>query len=891
MRSAKAAIEYERFVEPPSACRPMVRWWWFGCALSKRELARELDEMHRAGIGGVEIQPVYPLAIDEPQKGIVNCAYLSDEWLEHLKFIVDRAKQYDMIVDVTFGSGWPFGGPWIDKQHSAGCIKVRVKDFDSDEPKPQRYRVELSRNDDEELLAAHLYRRQQGRLAAGKSRDLSGSFDADGRGRFELPPGKWRVLAFVRTHTGMQVKRPAVGAEGLVLDHFSREAFAKHAEHVAWRLRRAIGDEYGKTVRAMFCDSYEVYRSNWTRALLDEFEQRRGYNLRPHLAHLFYRIDERTPLIRYDYARTRSELSLEEFFQPFAQWCRKHGVRSRVQAHGGPADILAAYASADIPEGESFGEADTPAVDVQHRRIASSAAHNYGKRICSNESFTWLRKPRFCVTLEQMKVAADSIFLDGLNHIVGHGFSYSPPEADKPGWAFYASTLINHNNTWWPYFRHLADYITRCSYVFQTGEYSADVAVYLPTHDAWSETKADVFNLGRLLHERLDRDVLLQINRRGWSFDFVNDAVLRDAGRMQRFSVLVLPNSGRMPVESARSVVYFLNHGSKVVAFKRWPAEAPGLIDHEKRSAHVRELFEAVRQRGTQCSRLAQSGAELLAAIGSWLRPDCRIESEQENIGFIHYRSGDRDVYFVANLSPEAIKAWIRLRSTGRAVSFWDPMTGHRHAASGFSFSDGGASGSLKLDPFESKMIVLSQSTGEGMGVARKLGRVVHNQELGGPWQLVEADSGRALKRMASLRFWTAFRELRGYSGMLGYRTVFEWSQTSEAAGRAIVIEFEDVREVVEVHINGQHVKDLWIRPFRCEVTEAVQPGRNELDLRVSNLLINRAIASGRPDHSQLVARYGRRFPDPREHEAEYRDSGLAGKATLTVREVSYAAR
>src|SRR6202007_993241 len=71
----------ENFLHPPDDARIMMRWWWFGPAVEDDELARELRTMKEGGIGGVEIQPVYALALDDPEKGIRNGPYLSDDFL------------------------------------------------------------------------------------------------------------------------------------------------------------------------------------------------------------------------------------------------------------------------------------------------------------------------------------------------------------------------------------------------------------------------------------------------------------------------------------------------------------------------------------------------------------------------------------------------------------------------------------------------------------------------------------------------------------------------------------------------------------------------------------------------------------------------------------------
>src|SRR5262249_51362002 len=60
----------QSFLNPPDDTRIMMRWWWFGPAVTKAELEREMRLMKEGGIGGFEVQPVYPLVLDDPEKGI-----------------------------------------------------------------------------------------------------------------------------------------------------------------------------------------------------------------------------------------------------------------------------------------------------------------------------------------------------------------------------------------------------------------------------------------------------------------------------------------------------------------------------------------------------------------------------------------------------------------------------------------------------------------------------------------------------------------------------------------------------------------------------------------------------------------------------------------------------
>ena len=151
--------------------------------------------------------------------------------------------------------------------------------------------------------------------------------------------------------------------------------------------------EGGPPFHSVFCDSLEVFGADWTGRLLAEFERRRGYSLTPHLPALFGDAGPLTPHVRYDYHLTLSDLIIEEFFGPLAAWSARRGVKARVQAHGAMGDVMRGYGVADIPEGENIFLGDRYQVNLKHRRLASSAAHIYGKPVASAETYTWLRTP------------------------------------------------------------------------------------------------------------------------------------------------------------------------------------------------------------------------------------------------------------------------------------------------------------------------------------------------------------------------------------------------------------------------------------------------------------------------------------------------------------------
>src|ERR1035441_2525564 len=110
------------FNQPPDDARIMVRWWWFGTAVSKPEIERELTTMKAGGIGGVEVQQTYPLQLDGELSGVKNNKFLSPEHLEALRFTAQKAKELGLRMDLTLGSGWPYGGPQFSRSEAVGAL-------------------------------------------------------------------------------------------------------------------------------------------------------------------------------------------------------------------------------------------------------------------------------------------------------------------------------------------------------------------------------------------------------------------------------------------------------------------------------------------------------------------------------------------------------------------------------------------------------------------------------------------------------------------------------------------------------------------------------------------------------------------------------------------------
>src|SRR6266478_9638377 len=465
------------FENPPDDGRIMMRWWWFGPAVTKLELEREMRLMKEGGIGGFEVQPVYPLTLDDPAKGIRNFPFLSDEYLDALRFVSTKARELGMRMDLTLGSGWPFGGPQVSVDQASGMLRSdRVKIDSNSRHVPVPYI-----GAGEKFLAVFLVRPRGETIDPDSIREITDIKEDV----VQLPAGldgPLELIFFIASRTGMMVKRPAIGGEGFVLDHLSRSATDSYLNKVGDRLVQAFDSN---PPYAIFCDSLEVYNQDWTSDFLEEFKTRRGYDLKPYLPALVSNIGPKTEPIRHDWGKTLTDLLNEHFLTPLHKWSQRNHTRLRMQDYGIPAAALSSNAYVDLPEGEG------PQWKVlRASRWASSASHLYGRTVTSSETWTWLHSPVFRATPLDMKAEADLHFLEGINQLIGHGWPYTPESIEYPGWRFYAAAVFDEKNPWWIAMPDIALYLQRLSFLLRQGQPANDVALYLPNSDAYAHFSA-----------------------------------------------------------------------------------------------------------------------------------------------------------------------------------------------------------------------------------------------------------------------------------------------------------------------------------------------------------------------------------------------------------------
>jgi hypothetical protein len=777
--------------------------------VDRENLQWNLREYAKHGIGAVEITPIYGVQGNDAN----NIPYLSDRWLSMLRYTQEQCRQNGMELDMATGTGWPFGGPWVPLEESA--CKVLFVDT-----------IVVGKNVEELEFAVPEKNRKYAKLQKVMAYPQGGD--------------TCRVIAVYVRYGVMKVKRAAPGGEGLVIDHFDRQAVANYLKHIEDAFERTK-TPYPHT---FFNDSYEVADATWTPKFFEEFEKRRGYKLEDHLPELLdgmrmYEMfkadkarrgpDDLSSFVVYrgkkelaDYRETLGDLLLENFTEQWTAWAHKHGAITRNQAHGSPANLIDCYAAVDIPEIEGFGLSDLGIKglrtdpgktrkndsDYSMFKYAPSAAHVCGKPYTSSETFTWLTE-HFRTSLSQLKPDLDLMFCAGVNHIFFHGTCYSPKDDEWPGWKFYASIDMSPTNSIWRDAPYFMQYVERCQSFLQWGQPDNDFLVLVPVRDAWKKwtgkllMQFSIHAMGQLMPEF--RQTILDIDRMGYDCDYISERLLMntrcEGGALvtqggTRYKGLIIPGSGDMP-------------------------------------DNVKQHIETLKAQGAHIMYGIDAAEMSRAAKPEPMKTQLGLKAiRRSNANGYHY--------FIANLTPNDIRETVQLAVPFKAAKWFNPLNGEINDA---YFE--GSSIDISLRSGESMIL---QTYSEAVPLNNK--RQKNNKDryndiiLEGPWTLSFIDEtpkvGKSF-RLNRLQTWETLDDdsVKVTMGTGVYTTKFKMSKLEDPTG-PWQIDLGDVRESARIYINGQFIGCAWSVPFILDTEGTLKEGDNELRIEVTNLPANR---------------------------------------------------
>jgi hypothetical protein len=869
------------WTRPERETRPWTRWWWLGSAVDETNLTLMLTQFRDAGIGGVEICPIYGA------KGYEDrfLDFLSPRWIRMFAYTVREARRLGLGVDLTTGTGWPFGGPEVAAADASA--RIHLQTFDASTSAVSH--AKLPKGTLQCLAAVS---------ADGRQFDLR-DLARNGEWNWSPPAGRWRVYALTAESPIQRVKRAAPGGQGNVLNPYSIAALDRYLAVFS----QALANYPDTRPRCFFKDSFEYQDADWAADFFNEFQRRRGYDLRAQLPALAGEGDpDLVARVRHDFHETLSDLHID-FIARWTAWAHSRGSLTREQAHGAPANLVDAYAAADIPETEIFG--GLAGQNVLMNKFASSAAHLRGHRLSSAESFTWLTE-HFQATPAQVKSAADALFLTGVNHAFFHGIPYSPSTAPWPGWQFYAAINFGPEGGLWPDLPYLNAYLTRCQSILQAGAPANDVLLYFPVHDFW-ESPGNLFlpftveQASRWLGANPIQPVANLLWNRGYGYDVLSDRILAqavvDSGQIilngNRYGVVLVPPSEFMPESTFANLVDLARNGATILVDKALPADVPGLGNLVERRAELDRLkrqlvfatdTDAVRRAavGRGCFLVGTNLEAMLAAAGVRREPCVDF-----GLRFVRRAHSGGYHYFLANRSEKAVDGWVPLGTRAESAILLDPRFADRTGRAALDNKNGATRVYLQLQPGESivlRTFVATNPPVSSWTYDRPAGPA---RQILGPWQVRFIDGGPVLPagfETRQLASWTSRNdpELHRFAGTARYTTQFQ--MPSKAAGNWL-LDLGRVCESARVILNGRPVGALWCPSFQLAVGHFLKPGTNLLEIEVTNLAANRVRDL---DRRKVYWKYfydlnlvGRDYRPLDAANWPLRDSGLIGPVTL----------
>ncbi len=853
--------------------KPWTRWWWLGSIVNKNDLTAEMEKYKLAGLGGLEITPIYGVKGREDRA--IN--FLSPQWMNALEHTLSEASRLGMGVDLATGTGWPFGGPWIGDEDASKYLAFKNWSLKSGQQlneavsfmqKPivrmaapgRRVKISelkdpVSSNPNLNVLALDQVRFEKPlplvSLMAysdnGAMLDLTNKVAANGKLDWVAPAGNWTLYAVFQGWHGKQVERAAPGGEGNVIDHFSAVALKNYLK----KFDSAFAGRNLKSLRGFFNDSYEVDdadgESNFTPGFLDEFKRRRGYDLRQHFPALFGRdTEEKNSRVLTDFRETISDLLLDQFTTPWREWAVAKGKIVRNQSHGSPANILDLYAASDIPE--------TEGADILRMKFASSAAHVTGKPLASAEAATWLGE-HFQSTLSDAKKSVDRYFLGGINHVCYHGTPFSPASEAWPGFMFYASVHFGVTNSFWNDFSALNRYVARAQSFLQSGKSDSDVLLYYPIYEDWAKRgKTLLQHYGGGHDSGMSQAEGQSLIDAGYSFDFVSDRQLSNVAFNKTlqtggdtYQAVVLPETKIIPLETFKTIFALAERGATVIVNKSLPADVSGFDKLETRRGEFQKLLAQIKfvktDKASIQSAKVGNGRFLLGSDLNQTLGFAGIKREtmtDQGLKFVRRADASGKFYFVINQTEKPIDGWVRLQAAAGSVGVFDPMRETKGLAA-MKTADGSTEVYLQLAPGESRIIKTFKAAVNGARLDY-FSATGAAEPLAGKWSVKFVAGGPELPATVEidrLTSWTNFggQQVKNFSGTATYSISFA-KPTGNAAGW--LLDLGRVAESARVKLNGKGLGVMIAAPFQIYLSAAELKPQNTLEISVSNLMANR---------------------------------------------------
>lgn len=775
--------------------KPYTRWWWLGSAVDSAGIDYNLTEYAKAGIGGVEITPIYGVKGNDANE----IPYLSPRWMRMLKYVETRGEELDIETNMATGTGWPFGSPLVSKEEAA---------------------CKLVFNADGEASIGRTGQKVK-RAAPGGEGFVIDHFDKEAVAHyFERFDTAFAHQNVPFPHTMFNDSYEVYGADWTpkLYEEFQR--------------RRG----YDLTPYTYIFNQKDSLRTDADRRILSDYRETLGELLLENFTTQWTEWAHRHGSITRNQAHGSPANLLDVYAAVDIPECEGFG--------------LSDFGIRGLRKDEGFTKKNFS--DISMLKYASSAAHISGKKYTSSETFTWLTE-HFRTSLSQCKPDLDLMFVSGVNHVFFHGSCYSPQGAEWPGWRFYASVDMTPYNNWWSAMPAFSKYIERCQSFLQWGEPDNDVLVYLPYYDMLYDQPGtialfDIHSMERRAPKFIE--AVQTIIQSGYDVDYVSDRYLLSDDVTRRYATIIVPDVRFMPLATLKRLMDIAAAGGQIMFVKSFPQSVPGYRKTKEQKdfvALLKQLQHKASFHPEQAMRTSWGEGFIVTTphyTDGLQYSRARMEPMRVKQGLSCLRRSNPDGYhyFISNLQGKDVDMFVELGVRAKSVVFYNPMNGQIDIA---KMDD---QGRIRLQLKSGESIIARTYT---QGFTGHLKPHTYYRELDHratpltEWTLTFKESApvkltKTYTMSGTVKPWTALGDsLLNTTMATGvYRTTF--SLSSKPTNAAYILDLGDVRETAHVLVNGKDAGTLFAVPFRLDITDQLHIGSNTLEVEVANLPANR---------------------------------------------------
>ena len=704
--------------------------------------------------------------------------------------------------------------------------------------------------------------------------DLTSKMSPEGTLDWDVPAGKWVILRLGYSLTGEKNHPASPEATGYEVDKLSARHVGNYARTYVQMISGALGPYFGKSFRYFLMDSWEAGVENWTDEMIPEFQRRRGYDPTPFLPALTGRIVDRAEAsdrFLWDFRRTIADLLAENHYGVATRYFNQHGVGLYAEAMGAGApttgDGLLCKSVLDVPMGEFWTPPPGKKDGAEHPADlleAASAAHIYGQTLAGAESFTTAPNAPVWASPYYLKPLGDQAMALGINRFIFHTSDQQPfvDDQHKPGMTLgFFGQHYTRNTTWAEQAVAWNTYLARASYLLQQGRFVGDLAYF------YGEGAPATVPFWKPVNPAPPQ---------GYAYDWVNADVILNRMSVENgllalpsgmtYRALVLPSYvNQITLPLLRKLRDLVSAGGIVIAPR--PFGSPSLAD-EANEAEFRSIVNevwgsidgmGVREHAYGKGKVFWGKPVDEVLVGENTQPDLEYNRPafDSELVWIHRHDTDSDIYFVANQKerPEEFKTSFRV--DGKEAELWHPDTGLIEPAE-YKIEGGRASVPLYLEPYGSVFVVFRH---KALAPSRTLPHPLTTAlvTVEGPWQVSFPPNWGAPPqlRFDHLASWTNYPDdgVKHFSGTATYAKDIDAPQEWLQSDAKVMLDLGTVKEIAEVSVNNKPVGGiLWKPPFQVDVTAALRPGSNHIEVKVTNLWPNRIIGDRQPNTPKKYA-------------------------------------